>query len=69
MRWIFCCLLVLILGSLGCAVYTRPAPPPSKLEIRTSGPRCPGKVWVNGHWKWSGRRSGYRWISGHWRCP
>ncbi|MBN1825242.1 MAG: YXWGXW repeat-containing protein [Candidatus Eisenbacteria bacterium] len=69
MRWIACLLLALTLGSAGCAVYTRPIPPPARLEVRPAGPRCPGAVWVSGHWKWQGRRSGYNWISGHWRCP
>jgi hypothetical protein len=38
----------------GCVVEARPAPPG----------RCPGGVWVAGHYGPHGR-----WHPGHWRCP
>ena len=52
----------------GCAVYSKPAPPPPRAELRHSSP-CPGAEWSAGHWRWEGKRSGYRWVPGHWRCP
>jgi hypothetical protein len=49
---------MLLLGSwaaavAGCAVEARPPPP-----------RCPGGMWVSGHYGPRGR-----WHPGHWRCP
>lgn len=52
----------------GCAIYTKPVPPPARAEVRQGAP-CPGARWVEGHWTWEGKKSGYRWVPGHWRCP
>ena len=63
--------VLLLLSSLlmiGCAVYTRPAPPPGRAEIRKARP-CQDASWKSGHWRWEGKRIGYRWVPGHWRCP
>ncbi len=68
MRLATVALVLLGLMTASCAVYTRPAPPPARVEVR-GGPPCPGANWVKGHWKWEGRRIGYRWVPGHWRCP
>jgi hypothetical protein len=61
-------LLILGLLSQSCAIHTRPAPPPSRAEMRAAAP-CPGAQWESGNWRWEGKRIGYRWIPGHWRCP
>lgn len=66
MRLIPLILLIAGLLTVGCAVYTRPVPPPLKVEMR-SGTRTPGAKWVSGHWKWAGKRDGYRWVPGHWK--
>lgn len=62
-------MMLLLSGFLmtSCAVYTRPAPPPSRAELRGSRP-CAKADWVSGHWRWEGKRIGYRWVPGHWRC-
>jgi len=47
---------VLVLAVLtGCVVERRPV---------VVGPRCPGGVWIEGHYGPRGR-----WWPGHWRCP
>jgi hypothetical protein len=65
-------LFLLVLCSSGCArrvvVYEQPAPPPSRVEIRTAAP-CRGAVWVPGHWNWRGRGRGHVWAPGHWKRP
>lgn len=61
---IICCLLGIALVS-GCAVYTRPVPPPARVEVRPRASHAQA-VWVPGHWQWKrwGRR--YVWVPGHW---
>ncbi|MBM3320670.1 MAG: YXWGXW repeat-containing protein [Candidatus Eisenbacteria bacterium] len=60
-------IVVLSILSAGCAVYTRPAPPSARVELRAAAP-CHGGRRVAGHWRWEGKRIGYRWIPGHWTC-
>ena len=44
------------IGLSGCVVHER--------EVVRAPPRCPGGVWVEGHY---GPRGA--WHPGHWRCP
>jgi hypothetical protein len=61
---IFCLAAMLLLP--GCTVYTRPAAPPVKVEIRPKRPHARA-VWVPGHWKWSRWKRRHVWVPGHWR--
>ncbi len=61
---LFCGLLVPVLG--GCASAPPPPPPPRRVEVKPAKPG-PNFVWVEGHWKWKGRRRGHVWVPGHWR--
>lgn len=67
MRRLVAFLLLAVVLVTSCTVYTRPAPPPRRAELRGAKP-CTGAVWVNGHWRWEGKRVGYRWVAGHWDC-
>lgn len=49
----------------GCATAPPPPPPPRE-ELRPVKP-TPKAVWVPGHWKWTGRPTGYVWVPGHWK--
>lgn len=51
---------------VGCTTYVQPPPPAPKVEVRPAKPHNHA-VWTPGHWKWKGKRQGYRWIPGHWR--
>ena len=44
------------IGLSGCVVHER--------EVVRAPPRCPGGVWIEGHYG----PHGY-WHPGHWRCP
>ncbi len=61
-------LLTVFLAGLfgGCAstMYVPTPPPPPRVEKRTARPG-PGKMWVEGHWKYNGHK--YVWVSGGWR--
>jgi len=47
-------------------VIVREAPPPIVSERRPP-PRSQGQVWIDGYWKWNGRR--YVWEPGRWTAP
>ena len=57
--------LVALMFSFGCAgtAYVSTAPPPPKVETKSVKPG-PKAVWIDGHWKWNGKR--YVWAGGHW---
>ena len=66
-RWIPRSLIGLIFAGLlaGCTstVYVPSPPPAARVEVKSSRPG-PNYVWIDGHWKWNGRR--YAWVDGHW---
>jgi hypothetical protein len=45
------------------AIYTEVAPPPPRVERFE---RRQGRVWVPGHWRWTGGQ--YTWIEGHYQA-
>lgn len=58
-------LLLVLACSAGCAggAYVSTAPPPPKVETKSARPG-PKAVWIDGHWKWTGKK--YVWVGGHW---
>jgi hypothetical protein len=61
--------MLLGLTASGCyahSAYVRVPPPPLRAEVYGYAPG-PGYVWVNGFWRWGGRR--YVWAPGYWARP
>ncbi len=52
----------------GCTttIYTRPTPPPPRVEVIPKRPRV-NVFWVPGHWAWRGRQRKHVWVPGHWK--
>lgn len=66
MRFLILTLLSLwLLAGCGGRVYV-PAPPPAPIVETRPAPPATGlhAVWVEGHWKYNGRR--YVWVKGRW---